>query len=196
MITRPARAVTRPPGTTWATHWETTLSAEEHVELAELLARAFPHTAAFGQGQSWAGSRPELRIAGRIDGQLVAHAATIRRFLRAPDDDHDDHDVLVGDVGLVAVDPRHQGKHLGRDLMDEVASTLARLELPFGFLTCGVDVEAFYRRHGWRKTYQPLHAIDINHQVEIERRHGMVLPVHQALETWPRGRLARDGQEL
>ncbi|WP_018335520.1 GNAT family N-acetyltransferase [Actinomycetospora chiangmaiensis] len=180
-------------GLVWSRHWETELGETEHDAIALLLAAAFPRTGAFGQGRSWVGARPERRLVARRDGRPVAHAALVRRFLRAPDEGRS---VLVGDVGLVAVDPARQGTGLGAALLAEVAATLADLDLPFGFLTCGPEVAAFYRRGGWQPADQPLHAIDVHHHVETDRANGMLLPVRQARADWPRGRLVRDGEEL
>lgn len=98
--------------------------------------------------------------------------------------------------GLVAVDPARRGQHLGDAVMAEVAAALSDLELPFGFLTCGTEVTAFYRKQGWHLTGQPLHAIGVHHRIETDRSNGMVLPVRHPLTDWPRGLLARDGQEI
>ena len=177
---------------TWTRRWETSLTGEEHADLTGVLTRAFPRTAAFRTGRSWAGARPELRIVVVRDGQPVAHAALIRRFLRLPDDAV----LLVGDVGLVAVDPDRQGLGLGGALMSAVATTLVDLELPYGFLTCGDDVRPFYRRFGWHPVEEPLRTIDIHHRVEDDRHSGMVLPALRSLVEWPRVPLVRDGQEI
>lgn len=177
----------------WSQHWETELAAAEHDAIAALLTVAFPRTAAFAEGRSWVGARPECRLVARTDGRPVAHAALVRRFLRAPDEGRS---VLVGDVGLVAVDPAQQGTGLGAALLGRVAAVLDELALPFGFLTCGPEVAPFYRRHGWRAADQPLHAIDVHHHVETDRANGMLLPVLAGPGDWPRGRLVRDGEEL
>ncbi|MDD7939490.1 GNAT family N-acetyltransferase [Actinomycetospora lutea] len=179
--------------TTWSCRWETALAPREHDALAALLARSYA-TTAFARGRSWAGARPELRVLGHRDGELVAHAAVIRRFLRAPDEDTS---VLVGDVGLVAVHPGRQGGGLGGALMRSVASTLDRLGLPFGFLTCDPEVRAFYERCGWTPLLEhPVRSIRVDQDLEDHRRHGMLLPVARPATEWPAGRVERNGQEI
>ncbi|MEJ2864435.1 GNAT family N-acetyltransferase [Actinomycetospora flava] len=179
------------PAVRWTHHWETALEAPEHRALAGLLARSYPATpTVFSREHSWAGARPELRVLGRRDGRIVAHAAVVRRFLRTPGPS-----VLVGDVGLVAVHPDEQGTGLGAELMDAVAMTLAELGLPFGFLTCDPDVRPFYRRCGWTPLAERVRSIRVDDLVE-DRRHGMVLPVHRSLGDWPAGSVTRDGQEI
>ena len=86
----------------WTSVWEDDVA--DHAELAVVLARAFPHSGRIGGEQSWSSARPELRLVGRADGQVVAHAAVLRRFLQI-----DGRPQLVGDVGLVAVDPERHG---------------------------------------------------------------------------------------
>ncbi|NMO88395.1 GNAT family N-acetyltransferase [Actinomycetospora sp. TBRC 11914] len=190
-----ARATDGEPPVRWTTRWETSLEPREHDDIAALLARSYASTTTvFTHGHSWAGARPELRILGHHRGEVVAHAAVIRRFLRAPDHDTS---VLVGDVGLVAVDPDRQGLGLGGALMDTVAATLRRLGLPYGFLTCGREVRGFYRRCGWTPlSDHALRSISIDLALEDHRHNGMLLPVHRSADEWPSGPIERNGQEI
>lgn len=184
------------PSTAWTRHWETSVGDGEHRELAALLSGAFPPESALLTGtRSWVGARPELRVIGRRAGAPVAHAGIVRRFLRVADTDES---VLVGDVGLVAVGSGLRGQGVGAALMTAVASALAALDLPFGFLTCGLHARPFYERCGWSGLdRQVLHSIGIRHDVETTRRNGMVLPVGRPLADWPvAGTLERNGQEL
>jgi nodulation protein A len=183
------------PPVRWTTRWETSLADREHDDIAALLARSYASTTTvFTGGRSWAGARPELRILGRHRGEVVAHAAVIRRFLRAPDHDAS---VLVGDVGLVAVHPDRQGLGLGAALMDAVAATLARLGLPYGFLTCDPEVRPFYRRCGWQPLAEhELRSIRVDLALEDHRHNGMLLPVHRSADEWPSGPIERNGQEI
>lgn len=183
------------PPLRWTTRWETSLAPREHDDIAALLARSYASTTTvFTAGRSWAGARPELRLLGRRGGELVAHAAVIRRFLRAPDHDAS---VLVGDVGLVAVHPDRQGLGLGVALMDAVAGTLSRLGLPFGFLTCDPDLRPFYGRAGWQPLLgHVLRSISIDLTLEDHRHNGMLLPVHRSADEWPSGPIERNGQEI
>lgn len=185
---------------TWTTRWETSLEPHDHEALALLLARSYDSsTTVFTPARSWAGARPELRVLGHHDGEVVAHAGVIRRFLRAPDHDTSDHDasVLVGDVGLVAVHAERQGRGLGAGLMSAVATALARLGVPYGFLTCDPPVRPFYRRCGWTPLLgHPLRSVRIDHALEDDRHNGMLLPVHRSVADWPSGRIERNGQEI
>lgn len=178
-----------PGGVVWRVRWESTLAAADHDDLAGLLALAFAGTAF--AGRSWVGARPELRVCGSVGGVPVAHAGVIRRFLRTSG-----ASTLVGDVGLVAVRPGHRGERLGVALMAAVADALARLPVPFGFLTCSPDLRPFYERCGWTAlTGHPLRSITIDHRVE-DRRNGMLLPVLSSVAQWPPGPVHRDGQEI
>jgi nodulation protein A len=179
----------------WTSTWETSLDARAHEAIAALLARSYPaSTTDFSRGRSWAGARPELRVLGHRDGELVGHAGMVRRFVRAPDHGAS---LLVGDVGLVAVHPGHQGTGLGAALMDTVAGTLADLGLPHGFLTCDPHVRPFYERCGWTHLGDHVvRSVRIDHTVEDHRRHGMLLPVRRPVGDWPSGRIVRDGQEI
>ena len=100
----------------WGSTWENDVTAAEHEALGALLARCFPRSfTPFGPGRSWSSARPELRVVAHADGRPVAHVAVLRRFLQV-----DGAAVLVGDVGLVAVDPARQGSGLGAQLLARV----------------------------------------------------------------------------
>lgn len=182
---------------TWSVSWETELDDAEHPALAGLLARAYPHEAhRFGAGWTWTGARPELRVVARRTGVPVAHAGIIRRFLRALPDEGPAREVLVGDVGLVAVDPDQHGRGLGRALLARVVETLVGLDTPFGFLTCGPDVEGFYRAAGWTRLDDvAVRTITLDHRGVTDHDPAMVHAAGRPLADWPAGRtVARDGQ--
>src|SRR5512133_711013 len=101
----------------WTFVWED--DVVDHAELAVVLARAFPRSRSIGGEQSWSSARPELRIVGRADGQVAAQAAVLRRFLQI-----DGRAQLVGDVGLVAVDPARQRSGLGAELLTQIREAL------------------------------------------------------------------------
>src|SRR5690349_15501601 len=93
----------------WARTWEDDLGDDDHAALGALLARCFPRSfTPFGPGRSWSSARPELRVVASVGGRPRAHLAVLRRFLQVGE-----VAVLVGDVGLVAVDPDAQGSGLG-----------------------------------------------------------------------------------
>jgi nodulation protein A len=177
----------------WSSTWENDLDAAAHAELAALLARSFPGSSWLDGTRSWAGGRPELRICGRLDGRPVAHLGILRRHLCVP---AADADVLVGDVGLVAVDPDRQGGGLGRRLLAETTAALDRLRMPFGFLTCGEQVAGFYAAGGWRRVDNPTRIMRADGRVEVYRGVSMVLPVWSGMAGWPGGLIDRNGYEL
>ncbi|MDD7937747.1 GNAT family N-acetyltransferase [Actinomycetospora lutea] len=179
---------------TWSVSWETELADAAHGPLAALLARAYAgHAARFTDGRSWAGARPELRVVARDAATPVAHAGIVRRFLRALPAGPD---VLVGDVGLVAVDPEHHHRGLGTALMARVVDVLVDLDVPFGFVSCGPDVEPFYRAAGWtRLPGVAVHLIDTHHRLRADTDPTMVHAAGRPLSAWPAAQVfARDGQ--
>ncbi|WP_285595794.1 GNAT family N-acetyltransferase [Actinomycetospora sp. NBRC 106378] len=177
----------------WQRTWETHLRPHDHDVISTLLAHSYASSATvFTPGHSWAGARPELRVLGHVRDEIVAHAGVIRRFLRSPAGAQ-----LVGDVGLVAVHPGHQGEGLGAALMAEVRRALVELAVPHGFLTCAPELRPFYERSGWVALADTdLCSIGIDHRLEHDRRNGMVLPVLAPLDEWPAGPLERNGQEI
>lgn len=180
----------------WVVAWENDLSANGHDALADLLSRAYPRSAGvFDAGRSWSGARPEARIIGNVGNRAVAHLGLLRRFLRVPDTGAN---LLVGDVGLVAVDPDYQRQGVGGMLLDQTTRTLTDLRLPFGFLTCGPRVVGFYRSGGWRLLNgQTTRMIDNDHQPETHHGPAMVLPIRATLSDWPHGHTVdRNGQEV
>ena len=173
----------------WTSVWED--DVVDHAELAVVLARAFPHAGRIGGEQSWSSARPELRLVGRTDGQVVAHAAVLRRFLQI-----DGRAQLVGDVGLVAVDPARQGSGLGAALLSRVREALCGLGMPFGFLTCGERVAGFYARGGWARVPGPTRMIRADGRVQVYGGVSMVLALATPLDAWPSGRIDRNGWEV
>jgi nodulation protein A len=173
----------------WTSVWED--DVVDHAELAVVLARAFPHSGRIGGEQSWSSARPELRLVGRTDGHVVAHAAVLRRFLQI-----DGRAQLVGDVGLVAVDPARQGSGLGAALLRRVREALCGLGMPFGFLTCGEQVTGFYARGGWARVPGPTRMIRADGRVQVYGGVSMVLALATPLDAWPSGRIDRNGWEV
>jgi nodulation protein A len=176
--------------------WENDVSAAGHAALADMLAKAYPrHAGLFGGGRSWSGARPEVRVIGNVGSRPVAHLGLLRRFLRLPDTGAS---LLVGDVGLVAVDPDFQRRGIGRTLLDQTTQTMTDLRLPFGFLTCGSWAVPFYHDAGWHLLNgQTTRMIDRDHQAEVYRGPAMVLPVHARISDWPhRHAVDRNGQEV
>jgi len=179
----------------WTVRWEADLSVNDHTELAALFGRYYPRDrATFTGSRSWMGARPEARVIGYDDGRPVAHLGFIRRMLRLEPGGSQ----LVGDVGLVGVDPEYQGTGLGRRLLAESADALRANDLPFGFLTCAPAVVGFYATGGWRQAPgQVTRMIDTALRPETYTGPALVLPVTAPFSAWPTGQtVIRDGLEV
>jgi nodulation protein A len=174
----------------WTSVWED--DVVDHECLAALLARAFPRSRTpFGGARSWSSARPELRLVGTADGHAVAHVAVLRRFLQI-----DAQAQVVGDVGLVAVDPDRHGTGLGAELLVRTRALLAELGMPFGFLTCGEQVAGFYARGGWMRIEGPTRMVRADGRVQVYGGVSMVLAVTAPLDEWPSGQVDRNGLEV
>ncbi|TFD85603.1 GNAT family N-acetyltransferase [Cryobacterium lactosi] len=179
----------------WTLRWEADLSADDHTALAVLFGRYYPEQEAVFVGtRSWMGARPEARVIGYDAGRPVAHLGFVRRMLRLESGGSQ----LVGDVGLVGVDPDYQGTGLGRRLLAEAATQLQAQGLPFGFLTCAPAVVPFYASGGWRQAGgQTTRMIDTSMRPETFTGPAMVLPVTAPFSDWPAGQtIVRDGLEV
>jgi nodulation protein A len=181
------------PEANWSTPWEDDISGAQHEALAELLRRCFPGSrAGFAGATSWASARPELRIVAMEGERPVAHLGILRRFLQVGGTAQ-----LVGDVGLVAVDPQRRGRRLGAELLDRAAATLHDLDLPFGFLTCGEQVAGFYAAGHWVRVANPVRMVRADGRVQVYGGVAMALPVHAGMDDWlVGGRVDRNGYEL
>jgi nodulation protein A len=178
--------------TAWEETWEDDLVDAEHAALGTLLAACFPRSRTpFGPGRSWSSARPELRLVARLDGRPVAHLGVLRRFLQVGSVAQ-----LVGDVGLVAVDPSVQGRRVGAALLGRCRTTLDGLGVPFGYLTCGEHVAGFYASGGWVRVPGPTRMVRADGRVQVYGGVSMVLPVRQEIDEWPPGRVDRNGWEL
>ena len=176
----------------WSATWEDDLGDDDHAALGALLARCFPRSfTPFGPGRSWSSARPELRLIGSTAARPVAQLGVLRRFLQV-----NGVSVLVGDVGLVAVDPDRQGTGVGAALLARARSLLTELDLPFGFLTCGEHVAGFYTSAGWARVPGPTGMVRADGRVQVYGGASMVLPVRRGIEEWPAGRIDRHGWEV
>lgn len=179
----------------WSIVWEDDLAPADHAAVASLLVRSFPHSRTpFGSVRSWSSGRPELRLIGRDGERVVAHLGVLRRFLRVASSGAS---LLVGDVGLVAVDPDHQGRGLGAALLARADAFLHELGVPFGFLTCGDHVAGFYAAAGWTATSGPTRMVRADGTVQVYGGVSMVLPVCAGLAEWPTdAQVDRNGREV
>jgi nodulation protein A len=179
----------------WTLRWEADLSDDEHRALAALFARYYPKDASvFTGAHSWFSARPEGRLIGSHAGRPVAHLAFVRRMLRLESGRFQ----LVGDVGLVGVDPDFQGSGLGRELLATAADTLRALDLPFGFLTCAPELVGFYTGGGWHRVGgAQTRMLGRDQRPETFTGPAMVLPVRATFAEWPAGQtIIRDGAEV
>lgn len=179
----------------WILRWEADLTADDHTALAALFTRYYPDDhATFTGARSWMGARPEARVIGYDRGRPVAHLGFVRRMLRL----ESGASQLVGDVGLVGVDPSYQGTGLGRRLLAEATAALTGQGLPFGFLTCAPELVPFYTGGGWRQSPgQITRMIDTRLRPETFTGPAMVLPVTSPFADWPAGQtIIRDGLEV
>ncbi|WP_214406635.1 GNAT family N-acetyltransferase [Pseudonocardia lacus] len=178
----------------WSLTWEDDLDTDGHAELAALLHRCFPRSRRLDGSRSWASARPEVRLVGREDGRAVAHVAVLRRHLRVPGSESG---VLVGDVGLVGVDPDQQGRGTGRLMLAELARVLAGWALPFGFLTTADDLVGFYAGGGWVRVPARTRMIEPDERVEVYGGPSLVLPVRSTIADWPDVQIVdRNGYEV
>lgn len=174
----------------WTSVWEDDVA--DHEGITALLGRAFPRSRTpFTGARSWSSARPELRLLGLLDSLPVAHVAVLRRFLQIGG-----HAQLVGDVGLVAVDPGRHGSGLGAELLVRTRSELAALEMPFGFLTCGEQVAGFYARGGWSRVDGPTRMVRADGEVQVYGGVSMALAVSATSDAWPCGQIDRNGLEV
>ena len=179
----------------WTLRWEADLSADDHTALARLFGRYYPEQqSVFVGARSWMGARPEARVIGYDAGRPVAHLGFVRRMLRL----ESGASQLVGDVGLVGVDPDYQGTGLGRRLLAEATAALTGQNLPFGYLTCAPELVAYYTGGGWRQSPgQVTRMIDTALRPETFTGPAMVLPVLAPFSDWPAGQtIIRDGLEV
>jgi len=168
----------------WTVEWENDIPLARHTTLAAMLARIYPqHSESFTGTHSWSGARPEVRIIGSKDDRPIAHLGLLRRFLRVPERGLN---ILVGDVGLVGIDPDFRGKGLGKILLKQTKLLMTDLKLPYGFLTCRPEVVPFYKSGGWWTIEgQTTRMIDNDHLPEDYTGPAMVLSVHSSRFDWP-----------
>ncbi|MGH3659358.1 MAG: GNAT family N-acetyltransferase [Micromonosporaceae bacterium] len=179
----------------WALTWEIDLTDTERAALARMLGRTYPAYADLFTGRRcWSWARPEIRMIGWSGDRPIAHLGVLRRFLHVPDARSI---LLVGDTGLVAVDPDFQGRGIGRDLLHRTTRTMTTLDLPFGFLICRPSVVPFYESGGWKLIDGQVTRMiaDTTEETEVYRGPAMVLPVRSPLSDWPHGHVVdRNGR--
>jgi len=182
----------------WEVVEESALSLHDHEAIAAMLGQAFPDWSHwYVGGRDYAGMQPERRVVGwGADGVVLAHLGIRRMFVTVGGED-----VLVGDIGIVAVAPRIQGTGVGRELLDRAHAVLEGLRVPYGLLGAGEDRIPFYARMGWHEiagavgTFSAFTADGVGIS-ETEQGGWMVRPVEGRLEDWPSGPILLNGQQV
>lgn len=188
--------MTRSINIEWTTKWEDEIRKEDHESYASLLSRAFPdHSNVYSGTRSWYAARPEVRIVGTVDGKTIAHLGLLRRFLRGLESNSN---ILVGDTGLVAIDPNYQNSGIGSLLLKQNSQLLANLNIPFGLLTCLPELVKFYKANGWQLLDgQKIRMVNADFLVQNSDSIPMIMPIANNEDSWPTDQiLDRNGQEV
>lgn len=122
------------------------LTSIEVRRLRELLDAAFLGDEAFSE-DDWQHALGGTHLVGRLDGDIVAHAAVVRRRLEAGT-----LPLLTGYVEAVAVAPELQRQGHGTALMQEVARVIGPA---YELGALGTGVQPFYERIGWERWLGP-----------------------------------------
>ena len=181
------------PALDWSTHWEDDLADDEHDGAGRAAAALLPAVAGRLPGRRELGQRPPRAAAGR-PGRAAGRSRTWPCCAGSCSSRPGAQ--LVGDVGLVGVDPDRRGTGLGAELLARTAAALHALDLPFGFLTCGEQVAGFYAAAGWVRVANPVRMIRRDRRVQVYGGVAMALPVRAGMDAWPAGRMDRNGYEL
>ena len=114
---------------------------QSRLDTAEALVRS-----AFGEGfrpHDWLHGVDGVHVTISEGGVLLAHASVVNRTLR-----HDGRDIETGYVEAVAVHQGHQGRGLGRLVMDH-AESVVRERHVLGALNAVQSAVPFYAARGW-----------------------------------------------
>lgn len=122
------------------------LTATEVGRLRELLDAAFLGDEAFDE-HDWQHALGGIHVLGRLDGDIVAHAAVVRRVLEAAG-----RPLETGYVEAVAVEPELQRRGHGTQLMRDVAQIVSAT---YQIGALGTGVQPFYERIGWERWLGP-----------------------------------------
>jgi aminoglycoside 2'-N-acetyltransferase I len=142
------------------------LSAVETRSLRRLLDAAYDGD--FSE-DDWQHCLNGVHVLGRLDGELVAHAAVVERRLY-----YADRPLRTGYVEGVAVGKTARRKGFATAIMREVNQIIvAGYEL--GALGDGSGVEGFYQRLGWRTWLGPTWVITPNGRERSEDEDGSIL---------------------
>ena len=96
---------------------------------------------------------------------------------------NDDDDVLgfssthANEVVALYVNPKHQGKGIGRALLQDAEETIRSNGASIGNLKASLNAETFYASHGWQT----------HSQDEWKSRGGLMLPVVKMIKSFDSG---------
>jgi nodulation protein A len=173
----------------WTSVWED--DVVDHASLAVSWRRR-SRTRSIGGEQSWSSARPELRLVGRADGQVVSRTppssggscrSTGRRAARRR------RRAGRGRPGA----PRHRPR---RRTLGAGPGALCELGVPFGFLTCGEQVAGLLRARRLGRVPGPTRMIRADGRTQVYGGVSMVLALATPLDAWPSGRIDRNGWEV
>jgi aminoglycoside 2'-N-acetyltransferase I len=127
----------------------------------------------------------ELHALSRLDGRLVGHAGSGRRFVGVGDGE-----VVVAGIGGVLTAPDVRGRGVGRALLGALQDA-ARGSAPadFGLLGCREDVVPFYESCGFRRTEQLVRDLSPRDGSTVVEGRGptLVCAGTRQLADWPDG---------
>lgn len=95
---------------------------------------------------------PATHLLGRIDGELVSHAAWVERELRAGTGGA----LRTAYVEAVATLPAHQGRGYASELLRRIPPLLG----DYAIAALSPSADAYYRRLGWELWLGPLSYVD------------------------------------
>jgi aminoglycoside 2'-N-acetyltransferase I len=168
--------------------WATELTAADHAGLAALMDAEY--AAGWGPWDPRTGygyARPELHALAELDGRLVGHAGSGRRFVGVGD-----REVVVAGVGGVLTAPEVRGRGVGRLVLDALQDA-ARGSAPadFGLLGCREEVVGFYESCGFRPTDQLVRDVSPRDGRTVVESRGptLVCAGTRPVAAWPGGRI-------
>jgi aminoglycoside 2'-N-acetyltransferase I len=118
------------------------IDPETRAQLQELWDRAFGDRFSADDADHAYGG---VHVLARAGGRVLAHASAVPRSIRFGEQPWR----TVGYVEAVAVDPEHQGRGLGRSVMERLEDEIAA-RWPTALLSTG-RATGFYERLGWER---------------------------------------------
>lgn len=166
--------------------WTTQLGPTHHAEMASLFDGEYvqewgPWNPKGGYG--YAGS--ELHALARMDGRLVGHAASARRFIRVGDGE-----VVIAGIGGVLTDQQARGLGVGRRVLTALQETMGSFApADFGLLGCREEVVPFYESCGFTRVDAVVRDISPRDGKTVKDGRGptMICAGARPVPAWPEG---------